>query len=193
MANSRNLLLTPDAWRIVDQAPFDSHGRVEFLRQANRPDHLLRLAKGDPGTGVNYRGPVPTMNYTIAAEARRIEAQDFFYGLTFPIRDQHASLIIGGWGGGVYGVSNLDGYSAVENETTGYVPFENDRWYQIVLSVQPKRISVELDGKKIIDFETATHQYAVWEEQSSMIPLGIATWDAAAEIRHLTLTKTPNS
>ncbi len=98
-----------------------------------------------------------------------------------------ASLIIGGWGGGVYGVSNLDGLSAVENETTGYVAFENDRWYRIELKVAKPRTTVTLDGEKIIDIETGAHQYAVWPEQASMIPLGIATWNTAAEIRGLEL------
>jgi hypothetical protein len=185
---ARRLLSSAAAWKIVADEPFASHGRIAFVPRPDASDLRLALAAGDPGTGVNYRGPLPRIHYTVTAEARRVDGQDFFYGLTFPIGDQHASLIIGGWGGGVYGVSNLDGLSAVENETTGYVAFENDRWYRIELNVTEPRTTVTLDGEKIIDFETAAHQYAVWPEQATMIPLGIATWNTAAEIRGLELT-----
>lgn len=96
----RNLLTAAEAWRIVSAEPFASHGTVRFS------DGMLQLDAGKPGTGVNYRGPVPRMNYSLSAEARRTSGDDFFYGLTFPIDDEHASLIIGGWGGGVTGISN---------------------------------------------------------------------------------------
>jgi hypothetical protein len=178
---ARNLLTSADAWRIVTDDPFESHGGVNF--SVNK----LSLAMGKPGTGVNYRGPVPRMNYSISVEAMRTEGEDFFYGLTFPINDQHASLIIGGWGGGVTGISNMGGMSAVENETTGYTPFENDRWYKIKLSVSKKAIRVLLDEREIIQVETAKHQYSVWPQQATMCPLGIATWKTASEIRNLVL------
>ena len=187
MSNPRDLLLAAEAWRIVSEDPFASHGNVEFARDTASGDPILRIAKGNPGSGVNYRGPVPTMNYEVTAEARRVDGDDFFYGLTFSIRDQYATLIIGGWGGGVWGVSNLDGMSAVENETTGYQPFEQNRWYKITLRVADDRTTVHLDGKKIFGFATPDHQYSVWPQQATMIPLGIATWKTGAEIRHLTL------
>lgn len=177
----RNLLITPDAWRIVTADPFESHGAVQFDQQE------VSLAMGKPGTGINYRGPVPRMDYKVSAEAMRTDGQDFFYGLTFPINDQHASLIIGGWGGGVTGISNLGGMSAVENETTGYTPFENDRWYKIELSVGPKKIVVAIDQREIIQIDTKKHQYSVWPEQATMCPLGIATWKTASKIRNLFL------
>jgi hypothetical protein len=181
LVKPRNLLTSPDAWRIVSVDPFASHGSIEFN------DGQLKMAMGKPGTGVNYRGPVPRMDYTITAEAMRTDGEDFFYGLTFPINDQHASLIIGGWGGGVTGISNLGGMSAVENETTGYTPFVSDRWYTIRLVVNPKRIKVALDDQEIIEIETAKHQYSVWPQQATMCPLGIATWKTASAIRRLEL------
>lgn len=177
----RNLLTSADAWRVVTADPFESHGGVEF--SANE----LSLAMGKPGTGVNYRGPVTRMDYSISAEAMRTEGEDFFYGLTFPINDQHASLIIGGWGGGVTGISNLNGMSAVENETTGYTPFENDHWYKIELKVGPQKILVLLDERNIIEIETAKYEYSVWPQQATMCPLGIATWKTASKIRNLFL------
>lgn len=181
MPNKRDLLLTPAAWRVVTSGAFSAADKIHFTAG------VLSIERGNPGSGVCYRGPVPRMNYRVAAEARRVDGADFFYGLTFPINDQHASLIMGGWSGGVWGVSNLDGLSAVENETTGYRPFEQDRWYRIVLTVEEKRTTVELDDETIIDYATAEHQYSVWPEQAVMVPLGIATWNTGGEIRQLTL------
>lgn len=191
----RNLLRTPDAWRIVSEEPFDSHGSIEFVadeqttaeQAAEDQGLLLKIAAGRPGSGVNYRGPVPRIDYRIAVEARRTAGEDFFYGLTFPIHDQHASLIIGGWSGGVTGISNLNDYSAVENSTTGYQPFENNRWYAIELEVTSKKIRAWIDKKSILEIQTDAYQYSVWPQQASMIPLGIATWKTAAEIRKLLL------
>ena len=185
----RHLLRAPEAWRVVSKDPFQSHGNIQFARDANEHGPTLQISRGKPGSGVNYRGPVPRMNYAISAEARRTEGDDFFYGLTFPINDQHASLIVGGWGGGVWGVSNLDGLSAVENETTGYREFTLGQWYKIVLRVTPSRVTVDLDDENIIDFGTQEHQYSVWPEQATMIPLGIATWKTSAEVRQLTLER----
>lgn len=186
-AAPRSLLRTADAWRIVENDPFDSHGKVEFLPGDEPGTLFLKLAAGSPGTGVSYRGPVPRIDYRIEAEARRSGGEDFFYGLTFPIHDQHASLIIGGWSGGVTGISNLDGNSAVENATTGYQPFETGRWYSIGLEVSHKRIAATIDGKPILEIRTGDYQYSVWPQQQSMIPLGIATWKTSAEIRRLSL------
>jgi hypothetical protein len=181
ISTSRNLLLASEAWRIVAAEPFASHG------SASLASGLLTLETGKPGTGANYRGPVPRIDYKITAEAQRTKGEDFFYGLTFPINDQPASLIIGGWGGGVTGISNLNGLSAIENETTAYTPFENNRWYSIELVVTAKQITAAIDGRRILAVETAKHQYEVWPQQAVMIPLGIATWKTSAQIRQLKL------
>lgn len=189
MPTPRNLLRSADAWRIVNDEPFDSHGSVTFAPPEDDAAEglVLKLSAGRPGTGVNYRGPVPRIDYKIEAQAKRTENEDFFYGLTFPIHSMAASLIIGGWSGGVTGISNLDGNSAVENATTAYRPFENNRWYSIVLEVTRSQIRATIDGKSILQIATDDYQYSVWPQQASMIPLGIATWKTSAEIRSLIL------
>jgi hypothetical protein len=68
-------------------------------------------------TGVNYTNPVPTVDYEVAFEARRTMGQDFFCGLTFPVRDSHATLVVGGWGGAVVGISSLNNQDASQNVT----------------------------------------------------------------------------
>lgn len=177
----RNLLAAAEAWRVLTTNPFDRHGEVEV-----RPGHLA-MAAGQPATGLGYRGPVPRIDYRIEIEARRTEGSDFFCGMAFPILDQYASLIIGGWGGGVTGISNVDGMAAVENETTGYTPFENDRWYRIELRVTEALISASIDGGEILQVEVPDRRFSVWIEQEPLLPLGVSTWYSAGEIRKMQL------
>ena len=70
----------------------------------------------------------------------RVEGSDFFVGLTFPVRDSHASLIVGGWAGSVVGISSIDGRDASENETTEVMKFKNGQWYKFRLRVRADRL-----------------------------------------------------
>ena len=42
---------------------------------------------------------LPTVNYEISLEGRRVEGDDFFCCLTFPYNKTHATFVLGGWGG----------------------------------------------------------------------------------------------
>ena len=48
---------------------------------------------------------IPKINYEVALDAMRVSGSDFFCGLTVPVNDSFCSLIVGGWGGGLGGVS----------------------------------------------------------------------------------------
>ena len=80
----------------------------------------LTLGFGDPLTGVTYEGKdFPQDNYEMRWEAKRVQGQDFFAGVTFPIGEEFCSFIAGGWGGSLIGISNIDGYDASENDRPG--------------------------------------------------------------------------
>ena len=79
---------------------------------------------GDPFTGINWTNDFPKMNYEVALDAMRVMGSDFFCGLTVPVGDTFCSLIVGGWGGSLVGISSLDGMDASENETTKFISFE---------------------------------------------------------------------
>ena len=170
-------------WKLNDKGFYADHGEVTVK------DGQIFLAKGDPATGIVLQGNPPKMNYEIRLEAMRVEGSDFFCGLTFPVGEAHQTLIIGGWGGGVTGVTSIDGMSAVENETTGYTEFENDKWYKIRLSVKPKHVQVWLDGEEIIHYNPEGRKLSIWIEQDTTKPLGIGTWNTGAALRNLELEK----
>jgi hypothetical protein len=153
-------------------------------------DGAIVLAKGDDMTGITWRGEPPAkMNYEIELEAKRVDGGDFFCGLTFPVGDDPCSLICGGWGGSVTGLSSLDGDDASRNETTQGINYDNGRWYKVRLRVTPDKIEVWLDDKPIINVATATHKIGIRPEVDASRPLGIATWRTTAALRALRLRK----
>ena len=143
-------------------------------------------------TGVHWTNAVLKRNYEIALEARRVSGNDFFCGLTFPIAGTNASLIVGGWGGGVVGISNIDQNDASSNETTKFMTFAKDRWYAIRVRVTDARLEAWIDTEKVVDVETEGRKFTLRSgpiEES--VPLGIATYETTAHVRNIVLRELP--
>lgn len=162
-------------WKVTD---FAGHGDVEVK------DGKLILGTGSM-TGVTWTNDLPRTNYEISLEAMRVDGSDFFCGLTFPVGREPCSLIVGGWGGGVVGLSSLDGQDAANNETTRYVTFKNGQWYQIRLQVTPKAIQAWIDGDKVVDVTTDDKSISIRLEMELSKPLGIASWSTTAALRNI--------
>ena len=79
----------------------------------------LELGFGSPLTGVTFTGTPPAGSYELEVCAARLEGRDFFCGLTFPVRDGHLTLVLGGWGGSLVGLSSLDGTRKVDADLRG--------------------------------------------------------------------------
>jgi hypothetical protein len=166
-------------WKIAD---FAGKGEVKVK------DGKIVLGMGYM-TGITRTSPVPRMNYEVSLEAMRVDGSDFFCGLTFPVNNDPCTLIVGGWGGGLVGLSSLDGQDASSNETTKYMTFENNKWYRIRLRVEPARIQAWIDDEKVVDVVTTDRKVSIrWEVEESK-PLGIATWSTAAALRNLRVQK----
>ncbi len=154
-------------------------------------DGAIYLEMGNDMTGVNWTGPVVRMNYEITLEAMRVSGSDFFCGLTFPVAENPCSLILGGWGGGVCGLSNIDYYDAANNETTRFISFEDNKWYRVRLRVTPDRIQAWLDDEELVNIETTGRKIDIRAEVDLSQPLGIATWQTTGAIRNIQLQTLP--
>jgi hypothetical protein len=147
---------------------------------------LLVLNMGDPFTGINYTNAFPTINYEIALDAMRISGSDFFCGLTVPVGTNFCSLIVGGWGGTLVGISSLDGMDASENETTKFIGFDTGHWYRIRLRITDAKIQAWIDKDKLVDVETKDRKVSVRAGDIEMSePLGIAAWQTTSAFRQI--------
>jgi len=152
---------------------------------------ILERGEGDL-TGITWGGDpslLPRLDYEIRLEAQRVEGSDFFCGLTFPYKDSYATLVVGGWGGGVVGISSFDGFDASENETSTYKEFQNGRWYRIRLRVTDNHIQAWIDDEKVVDAEVGGRQVDVRIEVEESKPLGIAAWNTKAALRNIRLRR----
>src|ERR1039457_6345980 len=137
------------------EIPFAGHGEVHCQVGT------LVLSMGDPFTGIMWTNDFPKVNYEIALDAMRLMGSDFFCGLTVPVGDTFCSLIVGGWGGSLVGISSLDGMDASENETTKFAEFKSGHWYRIRLRVTAKRIEGWIDAEKLVDVAIGEHKVAL--------------------------------
>lgn len=174
--NGKNL----DGWKSSD---FGGDGEITV------EDGNLILDFGSDMTGVTWKDAksLPKINYEISLEAQRVDGSDFFCGLTFPIKEDPCSLIIGGWGGTVCGLSSLDGRDASENETTSFREFKNGQWYKIRLSVQEKNVTAWIDGKELLSADLAGRKISIRNEVDPCKPLGFASWHTKAALRNIVL------
>ena len=109
------------------------------------------LGMGDGCTGITWTEDFPAGNYELSLDAMRMDGTDFFCGMTFPVGKDPVSLIIGGWGGTVVGLSSINGMDASENETTTLMRFEKNRWYHIRLKVADGKILAWIDDEPVVE------------------------------------------
>jgi hypothetical protein len=148
------------------------------------------LEAGHDMSGITWNGPtLPTTNYEIALQAMRVEGSDFFAGVTFPVVDSFCSLILGGWGGSVVGLSSINGMDASENSTSQSREFENGRWYNVRIRVTPAKIEVWLDDRPIIDQELKGNEVDTRLEVERSKPLGVASWRTKSALRDIRLKR----
>ncbi len=159
--------------------------------EATVADGTLTIPMADRLSGVTYTGDVPKTNYEVEVEARRVAGTDFFVGLTFPVGDSHASLILGGWGGSVCGISSLDGEDANDNATRKVMKFKKGQWYTARVRVEPDRIQVWLDGEPLIDADIKGKRVDIRLEVGPSRPLGLATFATTAEVKRVRLRELP--
>lgn len=154
-------------------------------------DGAIVMTPGVFMAGVTATQKIPKINYEVSLEAMRVKGTDFFCGLTFPVKDDFCSLIVGGWGGGVVGLSSLNGMDASENETTLYRQFENGKWYPIKLRVTGQRITAWIDGKEQVDVDIEGDTISTRLEVEWSKPFGIASWSTTGAIRNIKIRKLP--
>ena len=161
------------------EAPFRNRGTVGVK------DGVLTLGKGRL-TGVTWAGAFAKSGYEIRFEAMRVEGNDFFAGITFPVGEAHCTWINGGWGGSVVGLSSLDGDDASENDTSTVRDFVKGRWYGFRLEVTEKRIRGWIDEALVIDADIVGRRVGLREGEMELnTPLGFASYGTVGGLRRV--------
>ena len=143
-------------------------------------------------SGVNWTGAaLPKENYEIELDAMKLDGSDFFLGLTFPYKNDYASLVLGGWGGSVVGISSVNGNDAANNEWSAAKEFKKKQWYHVRLRATSDRISAWLDKdpEPFLDLETTGKEISTRSDIDAAKPLGLSTYQTSAAYKNITLRK----
>ncbi|HCN29767.1 MAG TPA: DUF1080 domain-containing protein [Verrucomicrobiales bacterium] len=192
---------TPDAepkteWKLFTGKSLDDWETVDIggSGEVTLEGGQMIIAQGDSLSGVVYKkvAELPLTNYEITLQAKRLQGVDFFCGLTFPVGklDRCATLILGGWGGSVTGISSIDDLDAANNSTGSYQRFDDDKWYSVRLRVTPENLSAWVDEKQVVDADINGRKVNLRPGPiEAYAPLSITTFTTMAAIRGVTLKK----
>jgi hypothetical protein len=166
-----------DGWTKTD---FAHAGSVQVQ------DGAIVLGSGRSMTGITTtRSDLPPTDYELTYEATRLTGRDFFAAATFPVGKSHITLVNGGWGGNVTGLSSLDGSDASENETTCFVKYQNGTPYRFRIWVTAKVIRAWVDDKQVVAVNIEGRGIDTRIETDANKPLGFATYDSTGSLRKI--------
>lgn len=170
-----------EGWKEVD---YREAGKVEVA------DAAIRLGLGASMTGIHTtRKDLPRVDYELTYEAKRLEGNDFFAASTFPVGGSYVTFVNGGWGGTVTGISNINGASASENQTTTYFKYVNDTWYRFRIRVTGRKVVCWVDDKKVVDLDHEGLQLKTRAETRRTEPLGFANWETSSSLRSVAVRR----
>lgn len=176
--NGKNL----DGWKVPQ---FGGEGEVHV----EKGNLILEMGVDLTGVTLTDTKKIPLSNYEVELEAMRVDGTDFFCGLTFPVKKDPCSLILGGWGGSLCGLSSIDGDDASQNSTTSFQTFKKKQWYKIRLRVTDHKIQAWLDGKQIIDQNLKDRKISIRYEVELSKPFGITSFTTTAALKNIRVRK----
>lgn len=166
--------LMPEAWQATS---FGGEGEIEFLADA------VELGFGSPLTGLHWAGDLPLgPAYQLEVEASRIDGTDFFCGLNFPIGESAATVVLGGWGGALCGLSCIDGLDASMNATRSFQSFEPGESVRLRVEVSARQVRAWLDEEPLFVIERGGAQFELRTEVTPGGRLGISSFQTRARI-----------
>lgn len=165
-------------WEVIE---YEGHGKVTIR------DSTIIINKGKYISGIRWAEDFPATNYEVSLQAKRVEGNDFFCGITFPVKGSFLTLVLGGWGGSLCGLSCIDGYDAANNFTGMIFYFGTDKWWPVRLRVTDEKVEAWVQNEKIVDFTIGNSVLSLRMEVESSVPFGITTYKTTGAIRDLKL------
>lgn len=165
-------------WQLID---YEGHGEVLVS------DSCIIIGKGDLITGIRWTGDFPKTGYEVTLSAKRVNGNDFFCGLTFPVRESYLTLVLGGWRGALSGLSCIDGYDAANNQTGIVYGFGTGWWYDVRLRVTDEKVEAWVADEKLVDFTIGKSRLSLRSEVESSVPFGFTTYQTTGAIKNIRL------
>jgi len=185
-AQTRHLFNGKDlsGWKVAE---IWGAGKVDVLSNG-----VVSCGVGRPLTCMAYTNAFPTQNYEVKVEALRKEGSDFFIALTLPVESNACTVVIGGWGGRLCGISSIDYMDASENVYSDGVSLSNNVWYTLCVRVTPKLLEVSLNDTlytaKVPYEKSSIFSLRPGSDIDKTLPFGLATFETQALWRNLTVT-----
>jgi hypothetical protein len=154
-------------------------------------DGAIVMDIGSEMTAIAWTGKMPRNHYELSLEGMKITGSDFFCTTTFRVGDEPCTLVVGGWGGSLVGLSNVDGRDAAANPTTTYLAFDENRWYRVRIRVTDAAIEAWIDDKQVVDQPRKDHKFGIRPECEQCQPLGVCTWNTKGAVRNIQLRELP--
>lgn len=165
-------------WQVLD---YRGHGEVSVA------DSCIIIGKGELISGIRWTGDFPKTGYEVTLSAKRVNGNDFFCGLTFPVKDSFLTLVLGGWRGALSGLSCIDGYDAANNHTGIVYGFGTGWWYDVRLRVTEEKVEAWVADEKLVDFTIGKSRLSLRSEVESSIPFGITTYKTTGAVKNIRL------
>lgn len=179
----------PSDWKeLFDGKTLDGWKQVfgEFGGKCHVKDGAIVMERGKNMSGVVYtKKDFPKSNYEVTLEGKRIDGRDFFATTTFPVGDSHCSLVTGGWGGSVVGLSSINGSDASENETSGSKEFKAGEWYKIRIRVTDAKVEAWIGDDQVADVTRKGRKINTRIECEECHPFGFCTYDTVGAVRNI--------
>ena len=176
------------------RSEFEGENNVKVQAPFRDGRAAIVIEKGTTLAGITWtRGAeLPRTNYELSLEAMKLQGDDFFCGLTFPVGKSACSFILGGWGGAVTGISSVDYSDASDNDTTSGRDYVENRWYRIRVRVTDAKLEAWIDDEQAVDLDLTQRKVMLRPgDIQKSLPLGVATYMTTAAVRDLRLRRLP--
>jgi hypothetical protein len=164
----------PEGWESVI---FGGEGEVEFDGES------IRMGFGSPLTAVAWQGAAELPDeYEIEVVAARLDGSDFFCALNLPIGEQRASVVLGGWGGALCGLSCVNGEDASMNATRSFRGFDRGQSYRLRVRVDAIQVQAWVDDELLFAQTRDGVEFSLRTEVSPAGRLALSCFQTSARI-----------
>lgn len=172
-----------DGWKPFTKTEYSKGGKVEVK------ENSIHIAEGFPYSYIQWKGKFPKENYEVFLRTMKPDGNDIFCGILFPVGTNYCSLVLGGWGNSITGLSCIDNMAAADNEYAVMNSYTTNKWYKVTLRVTGTNIMTWVGGKKLIDVDRSKHEISPYFGLEMMAPFGVFTFGTPGAFEEISVRR----